>query len=342
MKTVLPHTTPLMVGAMRLLPAGAMLVAWAAANGCKHPSTAIAWAWVAAFALVDAAAFQGFLAEGLTKTSAGLGSVIIDSQPLSVAVLAALLFGEQLSAVGVAGLGLGVAGLLLLEVPGESLQEGLASLFSGGFRPSLPPLAGSGSLMSSGEFWMLLAAQAMAVGTVMVRYVTKHVDPVMATGYHMIMGGAVLGVAAGLQGAPEVTSLGDMAGSLAAQVANLTPHDLAAMSYVSILGGAVSYGVFFWQASRGSLTALSSLTFLTPVFASLAGYEFLGETLTPMQLLGGAVTLASVFMINHQPQQQGKVPQPATPEQKAVLAQRKTVRKQLAAAKQAVAAQQAR
>lgn len=42
--------------------------------------------------------------------------VIIDSQPLTVAVLAALLFGESISLIGAAGLLLGVLGLLLLEV----------------------------------------------------------------------------------------------------------------------------------------------------------------------------------------------------------------------------------
>lgn len=42
--------------------------------------------------------------------------VIIDSQPLTVAVLAALLFGESIGLVGAAGLVLGVMGLLLLEV----------------------------------------------------------------------------------------------------------------------------------------------------------------------------------------------------------------------------------
>jgi drug/metabolite transporter (DMT)-like permease len=43
------------------------------------------------------------LAEGLNRTGAGLGSVIIDSQPLTVALLAALLFGERLSGLGVLG-----------------------------------------------------------------------------------------------------------------------------------------------------------------------------------------------------------------------------------------------
>ena len=39
------------------------------------------------------------------------------------------------------------------------------------------------SLWGSGEWWMLLAAQSMAVGTVMIRWITKYSDPVMATGW---------------------------------------------------------------------------------------------------------------------------------------------------------------
>ena len=39
---------------------------------------------------------------------------------------------------------------------------------------------------------MLLAAQSMAVGTVMVPWVCKFADPVMATGYHMLLGGLPL------------------------------------------------------------------------------------------------------------------------------------------------------
>ena len=49
--------------------------------------------------------------------------VIIDSQPLTVAVLAALLFGESIGVVGAAGLVLGVIGLVLLEVTFNSNQK---------------------------------------------------------------------------------------------------------------------------------------------------------------------------------------------------------------------------
>ena len=48
------------------------------------------------------------------------------------------------------------------------------------------------SIWDSGEWWMLLAAQSMAVGTVMVRYVSQYADPVVATGYHMLLGGLPL------------------------------------------------------------------------------------------------------------------------------------------------------
>lgn len=45
-----------------------------------------------------------------------IGQVIIDSQPLTVAVLASFFFGETLGPVAIVGLGLGVVGLVLLEV----------------------------------------------------------------------------------------------------------------------------------------------------------------------------------------------------------------------------------
>lgn len=48
--------------------------------------------------------------------------MIIDSQPLTVALLAALLFGERLRPAGIAGLGVGVLGLCLLEVPPEAIS----------------------------------------------------------------------------------------------------------------------------------------------------------------------------------------------------------------------------
>jgi drug/metabolite transporter (DMT)-like permease len=87
----------------------------------------------------------------------------------------------------------------------------------------------------------------------------RHCDPVMATGWHMVLGGlALLGMSLASDG-PE----------LAERLSGFGPPDAAAMAYGSLLGGAAAYGIFFFNATRGSLTALSSLTFLTPMFAAV-------------------------------------------------------------------------
>ena len=67
------------------------------------------------------ACFQALLARGLSGTGAGLGSVLIDSQPLVVALMARLLFAESINPVGWLGLALGLAGILCLGVPAELL-----------------------------------------------------------------------------------------------------------------------------------------------------------------------------------------------------------------------------
>ncbi|WOL06029.1 WAT1-related protein [Canna indica] len=271
MKEVIPKTGPFFVSAFRLIPAGVILIGFAAARGRKLPAGTMAWLSITLFAVVDAAFFQGFLAEGLQKTSAGLGSVIIDSQPLTVAILAAILFGESIGVTGAAGLVLGVVGLLLLEVPALSLE------------------GGSSSIWGSGEWWMFLAAQSMAVGTVMVRWVSKYSDPVMATGWHMVIGGLPLLAISILNHDPAFSG----------KIVDISSGDILALCYTSLFGSAISYGVFFYFATRGSLTRLSSLTFLTPMFASIFGYLYLGETFSPLQLVGALVTIVAIYMVNY-------------------------------------------
>lgn len=271
MKEVIPKAGPFAVAAFRLVPAGLLLVAFAASRRRPFPSGARAWLSISLFALVDAACFQGFLTLGLQKTSAGLGSVIIDSQPLTVAVLAALLFGESIGVVGSAGLVLGVLGLLLLEVPALNFDESNFSLWG------------------SGEWWMLLAAQSMAVGTVMVRWVSKYSDPVMATGWHMVLGGLPL----------LAISILNHDNGVSGNLGDFTTNDLLALLYTSIFGSAISYGVYFYSATKGSLTRLSSLTFLTPMFASVFGFLYFGETFSPLQLTGAIITVIGIYMVNY-------------------------------------------
>ncbi|QLE43693.1 EamA family transporter [Nostoc sp. C052] len=277
MKGVIPHTTPLFMAGVRLIPAGVLILIAAAFMGKPQPKGWAAWLWIALFALVDGTLFQGFLAEGLVRTSAGLGSVMIDSQPLAVALMSLWLFQEHIGFWGWLGLGLGVTGISLIGLPDEWILHFLdsgANITIGNWQ----------DLFASGEWLMLLAALSMAVGTVLIRFVCRHADPVSATGWHMILGGLPL------WGVSSVVE--------SQQWENLGGSDLAALSYATVFGSAIAYGLFFYFASSGSLTSLSSLTFLTPVFALLFGNLFLSEVLSPLQWIGVFLTLISIYLIN--------------------------------------------
>ncbi|MGF1677296.1 MAG: DMT family transporter [Rivularia sp. (in: cyanobacteria)] len=277
MKGVIPHTTPFFLAGMRILPAGILILIVAAIMGKPQPKGWKAWLWIALFGLVDGALFQGFLAEGLVRTGAGLGSVMIDSQPLAVALMCSWLFAEKIGLYGYLGLALGIIGISIIGLPDELIF----SIFSSNSEFVFPI---SQSFWQSGEFLMLLAALSMAVGTVMIRFVIRHVDPITATGWHMILGGLPL--------------WGISATTESQQIQNLISSDWIALGYATIFGSAIAYGMFFYFASSGNLTSLSSLTFLTPIFALLFGSILLNESLSALQSVGVAITLASIYLIN--------------------------------------------
>ena len=290
MKGAVDHTTPMFMASIRLLPAGVLVLIASVMMGRSQPQGWRAWLWITVFGLVDGAMFQGFLSEGLVRTGAGLGSVMIDSQPLAIAIMARILFGEQIGLFGAAGLAVGIIGIALLGLPDEWILGWIENVFHGELI-QLNWQTGIDSLeivvqrlFQSGEWLMLLAALSMAVGTVMVRYVSRYADPVSATAWHMIIGGFML---TAISGVHETQ-----------QWQHLNAHDWIALSYSSIFGGAIAYGLFFYFASRGNLTSFSALTFLTPVFALLFGNIFLGEVLSLVQWVGVSLTLISIYLIN--------------------------------------------
>lgn len=287
MKGVIDETTPFFLAGVRLVPAGILVVIVAMILGRSQPQGWKAWLWIGLFALLDGAMFQGFLAQGLLRTNAGLGSVMIDSQPLAVALMSSWLFGEVIGLWGWLGLGLGILGISLLGLPTDWWLSWAERLSVSGLDLSGLSLLESlrwGALFSNGQWLMLLASLSMATGTIVIRYVSRYTDPVMATGWHMILGGIPLFIFSGLWEQE--------------QWIHIVPSGWLALAYSTVFGSAIAYGIFFYLASKGNLTSLSSLTFLTPVFALTFGTLFLSEVLQPLQWGGVALTLVSIYLIN--------------------------------------------
>ncbi len=277
MKGVIPYTTPFFMAGFRLVPAGILVLVVAIILKLPQPKTWQAWLWIVAFAVIDGAMFQGFLAQGIVKTGAGLGSVMIDSQPLAVALLSSLLFGEVIGFWGWLGLGIGVTGISLIGLP----DRWIYNLFAGDLAAVDLNWLG---LFDNGEWLMFLASLSMAIGTVMIPYISRHADPVVATGWHMIIGGLPLFGLSWLQESQQWN--------------NITVEGWLALVYATVFGSAIAYGIFFYLASKGNLTSLSALTFLTPIFALLFGTILLSEVLSSLQSLGVCLTIVSIYLIN--------------------------------------------
>lgn len=319
MKGVMQETTPLFLAGVRLLPAGLLVVAVSVLLGKQQPKGWRAWLWISLFALVDGTLFQGFLAKGLERTGAGLGSVMIDSQPLAVAVMARFLFQEWIGPLGWIGLLIGLVGISFIGLPDEwiiGLFQGHISNVGAASGPviTVEQEIWSG-LFQQGEWLMLMAALSMAVGTILIRYVVRWADPVAATGWHMVIGGAPLMVAAVLDwlfgNAAEYSDLSAVGMASVIQEAladgtapwqGISLPGWLEMSYTTVFGSAIAYGLFFYIAAQGNLTSLSALTFLTPVFALLFSTLLLSESLSTLQWSGVVLTLISIYLINQRVQ----------------------------------------
>jgi len=275
MAPLLASGGPELVASLRLVPAGLALLLALPALGASWRIAPQDRLWFVVFTLIDATVFQFCLARGLQETGAGLGSVLIDSQPLMVALLARSLFAEAINPVGWFGLMLGLAGIVCLGVPSDLLRHWWLLGDS-------VPLSG---LWEGGTAWMRAAAVAMALGTVISRYACSASHPVTVTGWHMLLGGLPL----------LAWHAWDPAYPL---VPVWTAEQWLLMGYASLFGSALAYALFFWFANRRELTAFTTLGFLTPVFALASGGLWLEERLAPLQWIGVVMVLLSVVLVS--------------------------------------------
>ena len=276
MKMVLGHVDPWTVACLRILPAALGMLLVLPLAGVSLVVARGDWPWLLLFSLVDVSCAQGLLSVGLQTTGAGLGSVLIDTQPLLVALLARQVFGEAINPVGWLGLLLGLGGVVCLGLPEPLLQN----LWLQG--PSWGGLPWNG-----GVALLLGAALSMACGAVLCRFASRQSHVLGVTAWHLLLGGLpLLGISA-WQGFGVQT---------------LLPQDWWLMAYASGGGTALGYGLFFWFVTRRELTGFTALTFLTPVFALACGWLVQDEHLDVTQWIGVLMALVAVTLITRRHQ----------------------------------------
>ena len=164
--------------ALRGIVAGVALIAAGRLQGRHGPQGAGGWSLVAALAAINVTVAFAAMFAGVAGLATGTAAVLANAQPLLILGPAWLFFGEPIAPRAALGAALGLAGLVIVAVPG------------GG---------GSGAGLS------LASAAAITAGTLLARRLHS-LDLVMASGWHFLIGGTILaGWAAGVEGSPDIT-----------------------------------------------------------------------------------------------------------------------------------------
>ncbi|SHE69597.1 EamA family transporter [Streptoalloteichus hindustanus] len=216
-------------------------------------------------------AFFALLFVSAERLPGGVAAILGSVQTLLVVVLAATLLGERARPAQVVSALVGMVGVALLV------------------------LQSSASLDPVGVVAGLGTALTMAFGMVLTRRwgLPPGVNSLTATAWQLLGGSLALILLAGLvEGAPPAVDLRAVAG----------------FAWLSVLGGAFAYAVFFAGLRRLPAAATSLLALVSPLVATLLGWAVLDQALTAPQLVGAALVLGAVVAGQRAA---AKAPQPA-------------------------------
>ena len=259
-KVGLPYAGPFTLIFLRFSVAAAILLAVALLTRAPWPSTASQWFHIAVVGvLIQALQFSG-LYTGLSKgVSAGVSAVIVGLMPIFTAIGAVAFLGERVNARQIVGLVLGLAGVALV----------VESKFH----------LGAGSIQ--GYLAVILALLGITAGTLYQKKFCSSMD--------LRSGGCVqLSVATLIVGAIAYSTK-----DLSVQ---WTPMLIGSTLWLSLVNSIGAISVMFLMLRRGEASRVASLFYLIPAVTAGMGYVVLGETLTPMQIIGFSISASGVYL----------------------------------------------
>ena len=198
-----------------------------------------------------------------------LTALLVAAVPLWVVLLRSA-SGDRPAGRTLLGVGLGFLGVAVLLLPGAR-PEGVALL------PALM-VVGSSVLWSIGSF----AATRVQLPA----------DALLTTTLQMVGGTLALGLAGLARG--ESLDAGAVTG-----------RSLVALAYLVVFGSLVAFTAYSWLLGVAPVSKVATYAYVNPVVAVLLGVLVAGESVAPVTVVGGAVTVLAVALVVSQ---EGRAP----------------------------------
>ncbi|MCS7207799.1 MAG: DMT family transporter [Dehalococcoidia bacterium] len=265
-KVALAETTPLLLAGLRYAVSGLFLGLWWHLRATpRRVGNKVPWGSVVAFTLTGVVAFNAFFYLGLRQSTAVNGSLI---QPVVAAIMTALLgwiiLGERMASWRYAAFPLATAGVVLVIVGAPARMLDLSTLV--------------------GNLLFVLAGSSFALSNIVGRHLFQRVATLPAVVLATTLGAVVLLLLAGVEGGWG-------------RLDEVSWRVWAIVLYMGV--GATGLGYLWWYRGVESIGATRTgvFIFLVPVVGALLSVLFLGETLHPVQVVGGVLALVGVALV---------------------------------------------
>jgi drug/metabolite transporter (DMT)-like permease len=250
---------PLELGAVRFAIAAIPAAIYLAVTRPKLPEVNELWRF-AVGGVGFVAIYTGLLNYGELTVSAGAASFIINVSPILTALFATAFLGERFSVIAWGGTLLSFAGIGIIAL-GE----------------------GEGLRFDAGALLILGAAFMTAANAIAQKPLFTHHNPLAVSAWNMVVGALVLSpfLPSGLE-----------------QAAVADAHGLFAAVYLGVVPSLIAYASWSVALSRLPASRASNFLYCVPPVATLMGFFWLGEAPGLMGLVGGALALVGVAIVN--------------------------------------------
>jgi drug/metabolite transporter (DMT)-like permease len=198
---------------------------------------------------------------------AGITALICSLQPVLVSIFSSLFFGEKLSSRKWLGLGLGLAGLVMVIAP--KLES-----------------SGDQALPTAGVIAVFIALLGGTSGTLLQKKFGAGVEVLSGTSWQYVATGILMAVLAlTFEDGQSITWNGSFIFSLIWLI--------VALSIGAIL-------ILYYLLARSSAASVSSLYYLVPAVTAVEAYFLFGEKVGLVTAIGTLVTIAGVALVVRQ------------------------------------------
>ena len=264
-KAGLAYFPPVLFAAFRYDVAGLLMLGYAIyATDRRRPRGSAEWALVGVGAVFLIAAYHAFLFVGEQGTTSAAAAVVVSLSPvLTTAFARVFLPSERLTTAGIAGILLGLVGVVVLTSP-------------------KPTTLLNGDLLAEGL--VFAAALSFAFGSVLTRRIPAEL-PIETMEAWSMVGGALL-----MHGVSVV--LGESFRAI-----EVTLVGIAALAYLSIAASAVGFLIYFDLLDRLGPIEINLVSYVAPVFAAISGALLLDESIDVATVAGFVLIFAGFVLL---------------------------------------------